>query len=542
MIKFIALAASFSALFLCQANNFSTEVKVSEAVVYLKGAKVVATANISLKKGKNLVRLENLPRDLNSSTLNFQLPKSVDLLSVKPELQTRNQNVVAKEELRLLEEIKKNNRQIEFYNWQIKVLSNSKAKRNKKSTKKLNRKLGKTNSSSVDKLIKLTDYYANKVVAFDEAVNRLNEKSKMLESQNKLLNEQVSKSRTVYSKNLGLDILLELDSDLDQSFELNMSYLVEQAGWIPTYTLHAQSDKQAVEIKLSSKIYQNTGQDWNEIKLSVSSYRPNLTTQRPILHPMYIREFSHPLTNFQTTSLTNSYQSLMPLSMDTEFTGTLDSNLANEFTWNTVVESPLSVIYEMNRKQAIQSQMDAQHVLLDYREVAAEYVYHAVPFISNEVHLLVKIKNWNELNLMGGEAFLFLDDNYLGKTLINSSYSTNELPISLGTEERIMIRRIRMANQGEKHSKVAEESGVQSFQITYKNNLNFNIKLEILDQLPLSLSNRIVLSDRKYEDAIFAESTGALLWERELSAGESGKINFSFRVTHDKGMSISFSH
>jgi hypothetical protein len=112
----------------------------------------------------------------------------------------------------------------------------------------------------------------------------------------------------------------------------------------------------------------------------------------------------------------------------------------------------------------------------------------------------------------------------------------------MGTEARIAVQRTRMADQSDSKKIKDEESGIQSYEITYKSNMPFDIALEILDQLPLSLSNRIVISEAKYEDAELAESTGALLWKRDLSAGKSGKIVFSYKITHDRGLSLRFTN
>ena len=146
----------------------------------------------------------------------------------------------------------------------------------------------------------------------------------------------------------------------------------------------------------------------------------------------------------------NSYQNVGAVRADDAYANEeLDAQLAEPATWNAVTDSPLSVIYELHRKHSIPSKAEPQHVLLDNKEVPADYVYHVVPSISCEVHLLAKVKNWNELNLMGGEAFLFLGDNFVGKSIINSNYANDELPIAFGTDERIVVRRTRLADKSE---------------------------------------------------------------------------------------------
>jgi len=133
-----------------------------------------------------------------------------------------------------------------------------------------------------------------------------------------------------------------------------------------------------------------------------------------------------------------------------------------------------------------------------------------------------------------------LGDNFVGKTVINSKYTQDELPIALGTDERIVVRRTRMSDKPENKNKQQGETELHAYEITYKNNMNFDVTLEILDQIPLSLTQRIKILEAQYEDGELSESTGALLWTRELPAGKSGQVVFSYKVVYEKGVLVQF--
>ncbi len=522
------------------AKEITSEVIVNQATVYLKGAKVTASTQINLTRGKNFVRLQNLPRDINVHTISVQIPKTVDMMSIQPEMQQHKPQEADAEEKRLLDEIAKNNKQIELLNIQIRTLN---AEKNiLESNKQI---VPHEKSTNVEQLEKLLALYAKKLLEIENNVFGLNEKRTELNTKNQEITEKINKRRPEL-KTLGYDVVLELDTKTDQVAEIVISYLVEEAGWVPSYDIRAQTGKKAVELTYKGKIYQNTGQEWNNIKLSVSSYRPNLNTQRPILHPMYVMEFVEPIYQPRPMAnagmATNSYISRDAAMSKAESAryDNLDEHLADPATWNVVNDSPLSVIYELQRKHTIPSKREPQHVLLDKREVAAEYVYHVVPAINTEVHLLAKIKNWNELALMGGEAFLFLGDNFVGKTNLSSQVASDELPIALGTDERIVVKRTRLTDKSETKKRGDDEIGIHTYEITYKNNLSYDITLEILDQIPVSQSPKIVVNEENYGDAEFTKTTGALLWTKAVAAGKSGKLEFSYKITHPKGIKITF--
>ncbi len=520
------------------AKEITTELTVNQATVYLKGAKVTASTQINLVRGKNFVRLQNLPRDININTISVLIPKSVDMMSIQPELQKLKTPEPDAEDKKFQDEIAKNNRQIELINIQIRTLTAEKGILD--ANKQI---VPHEKATNIEQLEKLLVLYSKKILEIDNAVFSLNEKRQEFQGKNQELNEKIN-NRKPQVKPIAYDVVLELDSKTEQNCEIILSYLVEEAGWVPSYDVRAQTSKKAVELTYKGKIYQNTGQEWNNIKLSVSSYRPNLNTQRPILHPMYVMEFVAPIYEQRPMAnagiATNSYMDREKTTRSLDAAITLDDNLADPATWNVVNDSPLSVIYELQRKHSIPSKREAQHVLLDKREIAAEYVYHVVPSLNTEVHLLAKIKNWNELSLMGGEAFLFLGDNFVGKTQLSSQYANDELPIALGTDERIIVKRTRLTDKSETKKRGDDEIGVHSFEIAFKNNLTFDITLEILDQIPVSSSPKIVVSEESFGEAEYTKTTGALLWTQKLEAGKSGKVEFSYKITHPKTLKIMF--
>jgi hypothetical protein len=119
-------------------------------------------------------------------------------------------------------------------------------------------------------------------------------------------------------------------------------------------------------------------------------------------------------------------------------------------------------------------------------------------------------------------------------------FRSDELPIALGTDERIIVKRTRLTDKSETKKRGDDEIGVHSFEIAFKNNLTFDITLEILDQIPVSSSPKIVVSEESFGEAEYTKTTGALLWTQKLEAGKSGKVEFSYKITHPKTLKIMF--
>lgn len=63
-----------------------------------------------------------------------------------------------------------------------------------------------------------------------------------------------------------------------------LSYVTPSARWLPTYDIQLQPGKNQVELGFSGQVSQETGEDWNDVALMLSTAVPSLATQAPKLY------------------------------------------------------------------------------------------------------------------------------------------------------------------------------------------------------------------------------------------------------------------
>jgi len=206
----------------------------------------------------------------------------------------------------------------------------------------------------------------------------------------------------------------------------------------------------------------------------------------------------------------------------------------------SVSDNQMNVLYELNYNQTILSQEKEQYVILDKKNVESTYKYHTVPKLNNQVFLMAFVKNWQNLNLISGEANIYFEDNYIGKTNITSNYVKDEFPISLGVDERIVVKRLKIEDKTTEKTLSSNRIQTESFEISIRNNTKENIELEILDQLPISQHDKISVKTLNIGDGSYDDKTGSILWNRKISSGASEKINFSYELKYPKDMQIQY--
>ncbi|WP_204536724.1 MULTISPECIES: DUF4139 domain-containing protein [Chryseobacterium] len=513
-----------------KSQEIKKEIDVKQATVFLQGAKVFGSTNVTLQKGRNIVKIINLPNDLDENTYKINLEKNTTLLSITPQSNYLKNDELTDGEKKLDDERKKFQRQVNLLNIQIKNLTgeqniindNLKVSTNDKSTPQ-------------EQLIKLTEFYRKRMLDIDNQVFLLTEQKTTLDESIAKINKQFSEEQTHKTQNRK-ELILEILAENEMNLNLGLSYIVSNAGWVPSYDLRALSTKKPLEIVYKGKIYQKTGQDWNNVKLFVSTYRPSYNQNRPILSPLYVAEY----TAYNNEDAKVGYMQKAKAEMSNSYQMRAETAAPSQIPVATVSDNQMNILYELNYNQTIVSQEKEQYVILDKKNVEANYKYHTVPKLNNQVFLMAFVKNWQNLNLISGEANVYFEDNYIGKTNITSNYIKDEFPISLGIDERIVVKRIKLEDKTAQKSFNSNKWETESYEISIRNNTKESIELEVLDQIPLSENQKITVKTLNIGDGDFDTKTGSILWNRKINSGASEKINFSYEVKYPKEMQIQY--
>ncbi|MBK6997566.1 MAG: DUF4139 domain-containing protein [Lewinellaceae bacterium] len=162
-----------------------------------------------------------------------------------------------------------------------------------------------------------------------------------------------------------------------------------------------------------------------------------------------------------------------------------------------------------------------------------------MPKLEPSVFLLAKITDYGRFNLLPGVANIFYQDTYIGQTTVNPHTVTDTLLLSLGRDEQITVKRVQPKDFTEKRkvfSNTIKET--YTYEIAIKNNKSIPIKVEILDQIPVSKQKEIVVELLEYEGATYNNEFGKLKWEIEIPANQNKRVRFSYSVKYPKDKAV----
>ncbi|MDA3614037.1 DUF4139 domain-containing protein [Polluticaenibacter yanchengensis] len=531
MKKILFGLSIFAGIYSKAESVIQKDIQVKEVTVYLRGAKVYGNTLVGLQKGKNFIKLVNLPNDLDDNTYKINLDKSTTLLSITPQVNHLNNTILSNEELKLEANRQRISREADLINIQINNLTGEQNVINSNLQVVANDK-----TSPQEQLVKLTEFYRKRMLEIETQKYFFNEKKALFLDSVANIQKQLAASQTHLNKNKK-ELMLEILAERDINLDLGVSYIVSNAGWTPNYDLRASSIKSPLEIIYKGRIFQRTGQDWKNVKLYVSTYKPSYNQNRPILNPMYVSEYSPVIVTGYASA---AYEKKKELAFANAYQVREEKNEQEVLPVTSVNDNQMNVLYELNYQQSIYSQEKEQYVLLDKKEVTAEYKYHTVPKVSNQAYLLAFISNWQNLNLVSGEANIFFEDNYVGKTRIESNYLKDKFPVSLGVDERIVVKRIKVEDKANSRFLNASKWENEAYTINIRNNTKEAIDIEVLDQVPISENSKISVKALSIDNGEYDEKTGSILWNKKIASGATEKINLSYEVKYPKDMQVQY--
>ena len=201
-------------------------------------------------------------------------------------------------------------------------------------------------------------------------------------------------------------------------------------------------------------------------------------------------------------------------------------------------ESLTNTRFEIKKRYNIASNSDITTIEIDAFDLQASYQHYAAPELNENVFLTATVTDWERYDLLQGEANIYFEGSYAGKTAISPLATTDSLEISLGIDPNIIVKREKKDNFKSKSFLGGTRVVAKAFEISVRNNKNSTVNLILEDRIPVSQNKEIKVSDQETADAEYTEETGILKWKLELAPKASVTKNFSFEVRYPKGRNI----
>ncbi|KIO24799.1 hypothetical protein M407DRAFT_25852 [Tulasnella calospora MUT 4182] len=317
------------------------------------------------------------------------------------------------------------------------------------------------------------------------------------------------------SKKRAVKITVIVNAEEDGKAELSLWYVVYGASWTPMYDLRATistSSKEASSIALQyrASISQSTGEDWDEVDLTLSTASPQLGTDIPSLGPYRIGPPYVPqpksFGSMKKMKRSSMIQAALPTAQyDFPMPG---STALPEMTYATAeaVEGATSTTFVIAGRSTIPSDGDqggqTHKVSIAFIDLQASLEWITIPKLQQTAFLRCKVKNTSQYVFLPGPSSVFMDNNFVCKSSMPAVSPQESFSTSLGVDPSIKItyHPLQKKTKTSAGNLLSSKTDITSFtqRITVKNTRSTAASpVFIKDQIPVSEDNdfKVILTE-----------------------------------------------
>ena len=207
-------------------------------------------------------------------------------------------------------------------------------------------------------------------------------------------------------------------------------------------------------------------------------------------------------------------------------------------TVDTKQEGITNTSFKIKKKFTINSNSESTAIEIDKFSLPTKYSYYVAPELNNNVFLTATLSNWEQFDLLTGEANIYFEGNYVGKALIEPNSTKEKLVLSLGIDPNIVVDRKEPKNFKSKSLTGSTRIVKKAFEISIKNNKSQPIDLVIEERIPVSNNKEIKVDAIVTEGAEYNAKTGIVKWNTKIPSKQSVKKEFSYTVKYPKGKRV----
>lgn len=595
--------------------------EVNEVTVFIDKAQITRKKSVELMPGISILRFVNLSPFIDAKSVQVKADGDVTVLAVN-----HQQNFIDK--LEKSEEVKGIELRLNDINAKINLEETYLSILKEEMTFLNDNRIigGKNNEMNISALKEISEFYSTKLTALK--LKEI-ERNKTIDSLNKQKNELQNQLNTLTSKKefASGEILVKVQTKLKSNPKFELSYIVDNAGWYPTYDIRVKTINDPVEIVYKANIRQDTKVDWKNVKLSFSSSNPNSSGVAPELKTYFLDYYSLPpvynklinsvsgqvldqdnqplvgvsvkvpeTTIGTITDMNGNYSIKLPnnagylsfayigcktqtlpvtssvinakmvddkslleevvvigygVKKDADFSDQLQGRVAGVSVNKTKSrdvesiavpfekkENQTSINFQITTPYSVHSDNKNYSVDMVVYQAPAFFQYYSIPKIEKEAYLIANITDWEKYNLLEGEANIFFEETFVGKSLLDIRSSSDTLQLSLGKDKNVIVHREKEKDFETRQFIGSKKEESKSWKTTIKNNKNQTINIVVLDQVPVSKLEEIEVNIQNTSGGKLNKESGEVKWMFSLKPTEKKEFDLKYSVKYPKSRSL----
>lgn len=264
----------------------TTEASIKKVTVFKQGAQVEHAKELNLSAGKQTVIFQKMTDFMDPSSIQLKCSESATILSVRTRKNYDDKTIAAAELTEKNDRKKALEKQERTLRDEYKVLLLDEQlllKNNSLSSQQQSVKISELKEASVFFHAKLSEINTRKS-QLDSEIETVVRKINTIEQE---INTRKGLPVTNYT-----EIEVELDVEKSGSVNFDFTYITHKASWKPYYDMRSSGVGAPVMLEAKGLVSQNTGIEWKNVQLVLSTNDPYDNTQEPVIEPWFVNYYT----------------------------------------------------------------------------------------------------------------------------------------------------------------------------------------------------------------------------------------------------------
>ncbi len=328
---------------------------------------------------------------------------------------------------------------------------------------------------------------------------------------------------------------VRVECDGSGTYALRLSYVVPNAAsWSPYYELRASPSEKRAGVGYFARLAQRTGEDWDRVKVVLSTMQPSAGNTPPEPTPWY-------LSLYEPRPRRSAFGRAAAEMADGVMMAPGYAKAGVEDEMPEVVETGVALQYVIPGRVSLNSGEPPKKLKLHEASLAAEFEYLVAPRQREAAFLTGRLSNSSDFIFLAGQGNTYVGDEFTGSAWLPGIAPGESAAIGFGIDERIKVRRELVKSYRTRQGLFAKTEKTRfAYRTTIENYQPGAAMLKLVEGVPVSQDERIRVRVEKLEPRPAEEDKdrGLYTWRPEIAARGRFTIDIEFEVEHPAGQSV----
>ena len=227
---------------------------------------------------------------------------------------------------------------------------------------------------------------------------------------------------------------------LDTPSQIRLTYLVSGASWQPAYDVRISPDMTGVNVNSMGQVQQRTGEDWNQVKLVLSTSMPQIGLNPPDVPLQFVESNFYPSTDSGDLSVLGYVEREGETARNSrDFLPQEKSVAFDAAPMAEAIDYGITTQFLLPGKIDVAKNNEAHRFSIRTIPLEVEPERYIVPSQSEHAYLRAEVKHVGDSVLLAGMAKIFLGPDYLGESNFPLLRKNDSTMLNLGIDPNLEV-------------------------------------------------------------------------------------------------------